>query len=101
MPCVNGGWDCRPWEKGGLYKGDNAVPSCYSPDRTPSTQYQHVKNAGLWLNHNRANALDDLAVVYAWNENGEGGYIEPTIGNNGTILQAVSRGIRESGLSNI
>ena len=95
IPCVNGGWDCRPWEPSKRYKGDAAKPSCYSPDRTPYTQYEHVKNARIWLRDNPNNSVDGLAIVYAWNENGEGGYIQPTIGDNGSILQSVSRAVKE------
>jgi hypothetical protein len=92
---VNGGWDCRPWEPNDLVRGGSAAPSCYSPDRTPYTQYRHVMKAGEWQKRNKDRSLEDLAVVYAWNENGEGGYIQPTVGDQGSILQSVSRAIRE------
>ena len=95
LPCVNGGWDCRPWENGSFYKGLNAVPSCYSPDRTPYTQYAHVKRAGEWMRAHASRVPDDLAIIYAWNENGEGGFIEPTVGGGDTILKAVGRAVRE------
>lgn len=98
LPCVNGGWDCRPWEtiEGHDYKGGSAIPSCYSPDRTPYTQYRHVKEAGEWMKAHADRVADDLAIIYAWNENGEGGFIEPTVGFGDAILKAVGRGIREA-----
>ena len=92
---VNGGWDCRPWEPGLEITGGTATPSCYSPDRTPYTQYKHVMKAGEWQKKYPDKSLDGLAIVYAWNENGEGGYIQPTIGDQGYVLKAISRAIRE------
>jgi hypothetical protein len=91
MPCVIGGWDCRPWEN--LDKPESR--SCYSPDRTPQQIYKHVKNAGEWLKNNQEKALSDLAIVYAWNENGEGGIIEPTRGDEGRFLAAVKKACDE------
>lgn len=96
MPLVIGGWDCRPWET--VWTGaTTAQPrSCYSPDRTPTDIYNHVKETGEWIKTNRNKVLDDLAIVYAWNENGEGGFIEPTAGDSGKILDAVKRGIADT-----
>jgi hypothetical protein len=96
MPIVIGGWDCRPWET--LWQGA-AKPqprSCYSPDRTPPQLYRHVCKASEWIKNNQSHALGDLAIVYAWNENGEGGYIEPTIGDGGRILAAVKKAVEDS-----
>lgn len=95
MPIVISGWDCRPWET--LWQGA-AKPhprSCYSPDRTPTQIYNHVIEAGNWIKNNPQNALEDLAIIYAWNENGEGGYIVPTIGDNGRILQAIYEAVND------
>ena len=96
MPLVIGGWDCRPWET--LWEGQT-VPhgrSCYSPDRTPATLYQHTKNAAEWIKANKGKTVDDLAIVYAWNENGEGGFIEPTKGDNGRILKGIQKALEDT-----
>ena len=40
--------------------------------------------------------LDDLAIIYAWNENGEGGFICPTKGfHNDGLLMACARAVRD------
>lgn len=40
--------------------------------------------------------LSDLAIIYAWNENGEGGFICPTKGfHNDGLLMACARAVRE------
>jgi hypothetical protein len=95
MPLVIGGWDCRPWET--VWEGSTTphARSCYSPDITPPQLYRHVKNAGEWSKSNQEHALEDFAIVYAWNENGEGGYIEPTNGDNGRKLAAVKQALEE------
>ena len=36
-----------------------------------------------------------LLLIYAWNENGEGGYLTPTAKDGTAYLKAVQRGIRE------
>lgn len=93
MPCVIGGWDCRPWEA--WERQPNAKgPECYSPDITPTDLYNHVLEADQWNKANPDKSVDDLAIIYAWNENGEGGYIEPTFGDRGKKLEAVAKAIR-------
>ena len=96
MPIVIGGWDCRPWET--IWEG-KTVPqprSCYSPDRTPSDVYNHILDADKWLKENSEKAVEDLAIIYAWNENGEGGFIEPTFGDRGKTLEFVGKAIKDA-----
>lgn len=96
MPLIIGGWDCRPWET--VWEGQTKPHprSCYSPDRTPSDLYGHVLETGKWIQANPAKTVDGgLAIIYAWNENGEGGFIEPTFGDRGSALAAVARAVRE------
>ncbi len=82
VPVILGGWDCRPWET-----GDGR--SCYAPDRTPRQLYNHILNAAEWMKKNPNSSLDNLAVIYAFNEYCEGGYIAPTMGDRGLLLNAV------------
>lgn len=96
MPLVIGGWDCRPWET--IWEGET-VPhgrSCYSPDRTPSELYNHIMRMNEIMKEMPERLISDYAIVYAWNENGEGGFIEPTYGDRGSILRAVADAIRDA-----
>lgn len=95
MPLVIGGWDCRPWETVWAGGTTSHPRSCYSPDRTPSDIYEHVFETGKWIDANRNSVLDMLAILYAWNENGEGGFIEPTFGDRGAVLNAVKRALTD------
>ena len=91
MPCLTGGWDNRPNE------GPNRqAPSCYSPDITPDQVYDHIMECGKFQKEHADTVVDDLAVIYAWNENGEGGFICPTKGfHNDGILRACGRAVRD------
>ncbi|HUT32577.1 MAG TPA: glycoside hydrolase family 99-like domain-containing protein [Planctomycetota bacterium] len=89
IPCIIGGWDCRPWEgPNGL---GNKRPGWYFPDRTPEQFGAHVRDAVEWMEkHPERATAEKLAVIYAWNEFGEGGYIAPTKGDpEAKYLQAL------------
>ena len=91
MPVLNGGWDCRPWESG----DDDPNRSCYSPDRTPEDFYDHVRAAIQWTKQNPRASAGGLAIFYAWNEMGEGGYILPNKGEGDAVLKAIGRAMAE------
>ncbi len=80
IPCIIGGWDCRPWEGPAGLGGKK--PGWYYPDRTPEQFGAHVRDAVEWMEkHPEQATAERLAVIYAWNEFGEGGYIAPTKGD--------------------
>jgi len=96
MPLAIGGWDCRPWEV--VWEGGTTAQSrsCYSPDRTPADIYRHIMKIGEKIRNNPGKTISDYSIIYAWNENGEGGYIEPTYGDRGSILNAVGKAIKDT-----
>ncbi len=69
LPPLSGGWDSRPWH------GEN---NFIRYDRTPELFRQHLRDARQLL-ESRPNdsRLRNLLIVEAWNEWGEGAYIEP------------------------
>lgn len=89
LPVLIGGWDCRPWET------KDSARSCYSPDRTGVLLANHLEEAKTWMESNASDCVENLAVIYAWNELGEGGYILPTVGDRGAMLRAVSLAMRK------
>lgn len=92
MPALNGGWDCRPWQTPS--EGWNpAGLSCYSPDRKPEDFYDHVRNVKQWLADYPNAGVDGLAIFYAWNELGEGGYLVPTKGEGDAVLKAIREAV--------
>lgn len=67
IPCLAGGWDPRPWH--------GSDPRIYYPDRNPQDFLPHLKAAKEFLD--RRDRGPHLCIIEAWNEWGEGSYIEP------------------------
>jgi hypothetical protein len=86
MPVVTVGWDKRPWE-------DASKPlthAVYYPDRTPVQVADFVRRAIRWMGeHPDKTTKERILLLYAWNENGEGGYLTPTKGLGDAYLKAV------------
>lgn len=88
IPEITVGWDKRPWEGP---NGLNQDEGWYYPDRTPEQFGQFVKDAITWMDENpEQTTADRMILLYAWNENGEGGYLVPTKGDpDGEYLKAL------------
>jgi hypothetical protein len=87
LPCITTGWDRRPWEGP---KGINSPLHWYFTGRTPELVAQTVADAVAWMRqHPDVATRDEIGVMYAWNENGEGGYLMPTVGDGNAYLEAL------------
>ncbi len=88
IPEITAGWDKLPWEG---ETGLNQKPGWYFPDRTPEQFANFLSHAISWMQkHPEQTTPERIAVIYAWNEFGEGGYIAPTKGDSqGLYLEAV------------
>lgn len=65
------GWNMKPWRPGGIpIAHDNSVS-------TPETFETHLVRARTFMDEN-PERTKKMAVICAWNEFGEGSYIEPT-----------------------
>ncbi|MCX6951872.1 MAG: glycoside hydrolase family 99-like domain-containing protein [Verrucomicrobia bacterium] len=86
------GWDRRPWET--AERG-----SFYYTGRTPALFGQHVRDLLAWMNtHPNEITAERLALLYAWNEIGEGGYLMPTRGDpEGAYLRELKAALAEAG----
>lgn len=67
MTPVSGGWDSRPWH------GETAL---VRSGRTPELFRRHLQDAKRFIESHPGKALP-VALIEAWNEFGEGSYIEP------------------------
>ena len=65
---ISGGWDSRPWH------GDNNLVRY---GRTPELFKRHLLDAKTLLQTNRPSPVANAILIEAWNEWGEGSYIEP------------------------
>jgi len=94
MPVVTVGWDKRPWE-------DAARPetqAVYYPDRTPAQVAGFVTRAIRWMDaHPDQTTKERILLLYAWNENGEGGYLTPTKGMGNAYLRAIANAVNNNG----
>ena len=88
IPEVIAGWDKRPWE---APTAPHQQAAWYYPDRTPEQFATHLRDAMAWMDkHPERATAERIALIYAWNELGEGGYIVPTKGDpDGKYLQAI------------
>lgn len=83
IPLAMTGWDLRPrsenpppWEKNGV------EPKFVVPP-TAEEIAAHAVEALAWVEANAAKAQANTALLYAWNEFAEGGWICPTLGPDG------------------
>ncbi len=93
VPLVTAGWDRRPrvihpmpwetWQK----PGEGYL--LYYETPTPEELATHLQHAVRWsANHPQA-AEAQAVIIYAWNENDEGGWIVPTLSEKTGKLDAI------------
>lgn len=77
IPVALVGWDRRPWETADGLNG--GVPtSWYFTDNTPQAFGDHMEKMARWIEEHPDQATEEkLAIIYAWNETGEGGWLIP------------------------
>jgi hypothetical protein len=96
IPVATQGWDRRPWEaKNGEGYADGAHVSWYFEKGTPQAFGEMLDRMARWIEtHPDAATKDRLALMYAWNEIGEGGWLVPCREDpNGEYLKAVRRAV--------
>ncbi len=94
-PIVMAGWDRRPrvlrpmpWEK--WQKPGEGLDKYYEPPK-PDELAAHVAHAVEWMNRHPAAAPARLAIIYAWNENDEGGWLVPTLDEGSARLDDIGK----------
>jgi len=90
IPVATVGWDRRPWEAPDGY-GSGSPPSWYFTGNTPDAVGNFIRTMADWMDANPTQVTKDkLAIIYAWNELGEGGYVVPCADDpNGAYLDAI------------
>ena len=88
LPPVCGGWDSRPWH------GEN---NFIRSDRTPALFQEHLSDARRFVEaaRGRTNVRPTL-ILEAWNEWGEGAYIEPQAEHGFGYLDAIRAALTDS-----
>jgi hypothetical protein len=95
VPTVMAGWDRRPrvehpvpwetWQK----PGDGIEKFYRAP--SPAELAEHLAHGLDWVRHNPDAAPANTVLIYAWNENDEGGWIVPTLQEGTARLGALRR----------
>ncbi len=93
VPLAMAGWDRRPrierphpWEP--WQKPGEGMDSYYQPP-TPRELAAHVGEALRWVGANPNTAPARAVLIYAWNENDEGGWLVPTLYEGSARLDAL------------
>jgi hypothetical protein len=87
IPTVNTGWDGRPRLTDPQYAQHYRGPWYTMP--TPAELAAHVGDTLKWVRANRSACPADAVLLYAWNENDEGGWLVPTLAEGNARLEAL------------
>ena len=94
IPSLTVGWDNRPCQGPGSLREGRVDNSRYFVDgKTPEAFERLLELAVKWMDMNPDEVTSDrLAVIYAWNEIGEGGWLVPCKDDpDGAYLKAIRR----------
>ncbi len=92
---ASAGWDTRPrnerpppWVTWVTATPDKTPPGQQKPlidsvTATPDELAAHVREALEWTKANRDLNPSNAVIIYGWNENDEGGWLQPTLGADG------------------
>ncbi len=91
IPVSTLNWDPRPWSN----RTNNYDKAPYYIGFSAESVYRSVKNCIEWMNSNTEYITKEkIAILYAWNENGEGAWLTP--GKNGfNPSDGLKKAIRE------
>ena len=99
VPTVMAGWDRRPrverpvpWEPG--QKPGVGIENFYQAP-TPEELAAHVQRGVDWVRANSTHAPAQAILIYAWNENDEGGWLVPTLSEGDARLRAIGKVLRK------
>jgi Glycosyltransferase WbsX/Ig-like domain from next to BRCA1 gene len=78
IPCASTGFDARPWFKVGWgFRDDGPFQRPYNTGITPELFENDLRTMRQYIDQHPTQT-DRMLTVYAWNEWGEGGIIEPS-----------------------
>jgi hypothetical protein len=86
VPLASVGWNRLPrYEAGGVWWEDGPRSNKYYFNPIPRELAAHLKDAIEWVRANPAAAPANAVLIYAWNENDEGGWLVPTLKPDGSV----------------
>lgn len=93
VPLVMSGWDRRPRQENPVpwEQGDWTRSTLYYAPPRPEELADLVGDAMRWTEANPAAAKARTVLIYAWNENDEGGWLVPTHAEGNARLEAIRK----------
>jgi hypothetical protein len=93
VPWVTAGWDPRPRITNPV-TWTSYAPNAWTHPATPSQIREQVRAATTWAASNVNAAEAGVALMYAWNEFDEGGWVCPTLWEGTARVDAISDALR-------
>ena len=91
LPVTTLNWDPRPWDE--MNKAKKTSP--HFEGYSPASVYKSISELKTWtLKNNPSGSAGNIAMIYAWNEYGEGAWLTPTKQNKNELLQAVKKALQ-------
>lgn len=87
IPTVTAGWDYRPMKLPEF--PDRNPENSWIAHATPAELAAHVAGCLAWMREHRETCPANTALIYAWNEFSEGGWICPTLAEGAARLEAL------------
>ncbi|MDD2797139.1 MAG: glycoside hydrolase family 99-like domain-containing protein [Bacteroidales bacterium] len=92
IPTIGTGYDMRPWAMDHL---NQPASDYWYTGMNPQRIGEHLRECIKWTKANKTKVLNNLILMYAWNENGEGGWLTPTKSESTGRLDAIKKVIQE------
>jgi hypothetical protein len=90
VPVATLNWDPRPWANGSNWYSK----STRFTDFNENTVYKAIRAMHDWIANNPGQTTaEHVALLYAWNEYGEGAWLTPTENDNLHLLNGVKRAV--------
>lgn len=90
IPLVSAGWDRRPRVENPVpWEGQRGSIEEFYETPTPHELASHLGHAVKWVAEHPDVAEAGAVLIYAWNENDEGGWIVPTLSEGTARLDAI------------
>jgi hypothetical protein len=91
VPVATLNWDPRPWANGSNWYTKVGRFTGYDGN----TVYRAVKALKDWINNNPGSDPDNVALLYAWNEYGEGAWLTPSENDTLHLLSGIKRALSQ------
>jgi hypothetical protein len=94
IPATTLNWDPRPW-----VKQERVANTKYYYGYSKQTAFRSIRNCINWIRKNQIyTTANNIALIYAWNEMGEGAYLTPSK-NGDNMLEAVKNALNTKQLN--